>query len=451
MMNKTPFFWRLFSNYLLILMLPMLMLVVVSPGLLAALVCILALVGAWLLAARLASRVDTMTTLAGKIAQGNFDRRIPGDTVSGLGKLAQAINDLARTSAQQVTEVTADRNRLAAIFAGMVEGVIDVGQSQQILHINDAAATLLGINPRSSLRKPLWQEIRVKEITGALSKAMQTRDVVKSQLRLSRDKDELVVDIYAASLSTSNGEPLGAVIVLNDITEIENLSRVRTDFVANASHELKTPITAIRGLAETVLSDPEIDRDSLMHFVDRIHHQSLRLSHLVTDLMTISRLEAGQHEQDFSPVNLSVLVKQAVQAAQVALEEKGQSLELALESDAIRVSGDRQNLSQLVDNLVDNAIKYTPEGGRIQVGLATREGRAELSVKDNGIGISAQYQQRVFERFYRVDKVRSQSLGGTGLGLSIVKNIVEKHGGSIRLESQPGMGSRFTVELPLAL
>lgn len=412
---------------------------------------LLALAAGYRICYRLADRVEGMTRVARTIAQGNFDERIALDGNSTLAPLARAINDLARGSAQRVAEVTADRNRLAAIFAGMVEGVIDVDQNQHIQHINEAAAKLLGISARSSLKRPLWQEVRIKSITSALDRAMQTRDVVKSQMRLTRDRDELVVDIYAASLSNSAGQPLGAVIVLNDITEVENLSRVRTDFVANASHELKTPITAIRGLAETVLSDEEMDRDSARAFVGRIHKQSLRLSQLVSDLMAISRLESGDQGGDQAPVNFSLLVRQAVQAAEPAREARGQSLILELEQEELKFRADRQNLSQLLDNLIDNAIKYTPDGGEVRVSLGREADEAVLKVKDSGIGISHQYQERIFERFYRVDKVRSQSMGGTGLGLSIVKNIVEKHGGSIRLDSQLGMGSTFTIRLPVSL
>ena len=450
--HRSRFFWRLFSQLLLVLGMAVagIWLWVGVGALLPGLVLLLlSLFIGYRVCHRLADRVEDMARTAHVIAQGGFDERITLAGSSTLAPLARAINDLARGSAQRVAEVTADRNRLAAIFAGMVEGVIDVDENQHIQHINEAAVQLLRINARSSLKRPLWQEIRIKSITSALDQAMQSRDVVKSQMRLTRDRDELVVNIYAASLSSSAGQPLGAVIVLNDITEVENLSRVRTDFVANASHELKTPITAIRGLAETVLSDEEMDYDSARSFVGRIHNQSLRLSRLVSDLMAISRLESRHREDDHAPVNFSLLLRQAAQAAESAREARKQSLILDLAEEELKFNADRQNLSQVLDNLIDNAIKYTPEGGEIRVSLKREANEAVLTVKDTGIGISDQYQERVFERFYRVDKVRSQSLGGTGLGLSIVKNIVEKHGGSIQLESRLGSGSTFTIRLPM--
>ena len=416
----------------------------------AAFVAFLVLLVAFYLAARQTAKVEELTGVAQEIALGNFARRIPEGNSLGLKKLAETINQMARSSARRVSDVTADRNRLSTVFTCMVEGVIDVGLDQKILHINEAAARLLLVNENSCIGKPIWQEIRNQEITEALDQAITTQSVIKTQMRLNRESDQLVVDIYAASLSNDEGEPIGAVLVLNDITELENLERVRTDFVANASHELKTPITAIRGLTETLLGDDEIEKETVTSFIERVHAQSLRLSQLVGDLMTISRLESSQAGEEFTRINFADLARQAARAGQVTAEEKGQDLDVELPDTEVMVWGDRQNLSQLLDNLIDNAIKYTPNDGSITVKVSKDDENAILQVTDTGIGISPQFQQRVFERFYRVDKARSQSLGGTGLGLSIVKNIAEKHGGSIDVKSQLGSGSSFTIKLPLA-
>ena len=416
----------------------------------AAFVAFLVLLVAFYLAARQTAKVEELTGVAQEIALGNFARRIPEGNSLGLKKLAETINQMARSSARRVSDVTADRNRLSTVFTCMVEGVIDVDMDQKILHINEAAARLLLVNENSCIGKPIWQEIRNQEITEALDQAITTQSVIKTQMRLNRESDQLVVDIYAASLSNDEGEPIGAVLVLNDITELENLERVRTDFVANASHELKTPITAIRGLTETLLGDDEIEKETVTSFIERVHAQSLRLSQLVGDLMTISRLESSQAGEEFTRINFADLARQAARAGQVTAKEKGQDLDVELPDTEVMVWGDRQNLSQLLDNLIDNAIKYTPNDGSITVKVSKDDENAILQVTDTGIGISPQFQQRVFERFYRVDKARSQSLGGTGLGLSIVKNIAEKHGGSISVKSQLGSGSSFTIKLPLA-
>lgn len=397
--------------------------------------------------------VSRLSLVASDISSGNFEGRVPEKNVLGLKRLAEVINQLARNSAANISDVTADRNRLATIFAGMVEGVIDVDQNQKILHINEAAANLLGIDATESTGKTVWEEVRQKEIVQALDQSIKTQAVVKTQINLlsstSSNNEESIVDIYVASLSDDSGQPIGAVLVLHDITELKSLERIRTDFVVNASHELKTPITAIRGLSESVIDDKDIDADTLIHFINRIHSQSIRLSQLVVDLMSLSRLEVDDEDRQFDIINMNALVNSSAKSAEVAIEQKHQQLKLDITPEKIEVKGDRQNLSQLLDNLIDNAIKYTPENGKISVSLTIDNAEMILEVGDTGIGISPQFQQRIFERFYRVDKARSRSLGGTGLGLSIVKNIAERHSGDIQLMSQPGRGSTFSFRMPL--
>jgi two-component system phosphate regulon sensor histidine kinase PhoR len=405
---------------------------------------------AFLLVRRSASTVELLTETTVAIAQGDFDRRVPEARALGMKRLGDAINQMARSSAGRVSDLTADRNRLATIFAGMVEGVIDVDERQHIVHINDAAVVLLGLEAGKSRGKPVWQEIREQKITLALDEAVRTRSVIRTQVDYLRNRDQLVIDLYVASLADDDNKPIGAILVLHDVTELRHLERIRTDFVANASHELKTPITAIRGLSETVVGDPDVERETLLHFMQRIHAQSIRLSQLVGDLMTISRLEADHGKDSFSRINFGDLAARAVTTATGAAEFKHQQLGSRLPSERLEVYGDRQNLSQLVDNLIDNAIKYTPERGHIEVRLSRWGDELLLEVEDSGIGISPQFQERVFERFYRVDKARSQSLGGTGLGLSIVRNIAERHGGSVAVKSQLGRGSVFSFRMPLA-
>jgi len=404
---------------------------------------------AFYLAAMQAAKIDELTRVAEEISQGNFGRRIPEGNSVGLKKMAEAINQMARSSAKSVTEITSDRNRLAMIFTCMVEGVIDVDLEQKILHINEAAARLLSVNEKACLGKPMWQEIRNQEINNALDEAINTNLVIKTQIQLRQPSGDFIVDVYAATLNDDEGQPSGAVLVLHDITDLKNLERIRTDFVANASHELKTPITAIRGISETLLGDEEVEKDTLKHFIERVHAQSLRLSQLVGDLMTISRLENSQGRDDFTKINFVDLVRQSIKTAQPSADEKGHELKFELTDQDLILYGDRQNLSQLVDNLLDNALKYTPEQGVITVTLRKEDNEVVLDVTDTGIGLSPQFQSRIFERFYRVDKVRSQSLGGTGLGLSIVKNIAEKHGGSVGVKSQIGKGSTFTFRVQL--
>jgi two-component system phosphate regulon sensor histidine kinase PhoR len=416
----------------------------------AIIVAIAALVLGFYFAKRFTDPLLKMTEAADAISRGDYERRIAVNQRDEIGKLAEAFNRMARSSAQRMADITLDHNRLTNIFAGMVEGVIDVDQHQKIIHINQVAAHLLGLSMTESINRPIWEQVRETEIVNALEQAISSRDVVKAQMRRSSVEDDLVVDIYAAALHNEKAEPIGAVVVLHNISELDHLERIRQDFVANASHELKTPITAIRGLAETILDDNEMEEAVRNDFLGKIHSQSLRLSSLVSDLLTISRLEVDHNMQNFSPFDLAKVVTNSVANSKPICQEKLLTLNLELPEGPVVTMGEIQAISQLVDNLIDNAIKYTDSGGVISVQLSKRENDAVFSCKDSGIGMSSQQQQRIFERFYRVDKARSRELGGTGLGLSIVKNIAEQHLGSVSVDSRPGEGSTFTVVLPLS-
>ena len=243
---------------------------------------------------------------------------------------------------------------------------------------------------------------------------------------------------------------MGAVVVLHDVSRLERLETVRRDFVANASHELKTPITAIRGLVETLIDDKEIAPETQERFLTKIRDQSGRLSAIVTDLLTLSRLEAESGDSRYTPLDLREPVLASAQALTPAAEEKGIVLETQLPDVRVEVAGDNEALGQVVTNLLDNALKYTPKGGKVWVRLTSQSGNAVLEVQDTGIGIEPRDRERIFERFYRVDKARSRELGGTGLGLSIVKHIVLAHNGKVSVDSTPGTGSTFRVSLPLA-
>ena len=395
------------------------------------------------------NRIDVVSKIAKDIASGKFDTRISEVSGVGLSEVAESFNQIARRSEQSYNKVSEDRNRLATVFTCMVEGVIDVDLTQNVLHINDAAARLLSVEPQSCIGQPIWHAIRNQAITDALDSAIQNNSVVNAQVDLQRASSSTALDIYAASLRNDRSEPIGAVLVLHDVTHLKNLERVRTDFVANASHELKTPITAIRAITETLLEAQEIEKETSAHFMERLHVQSLRLAQLIDDLMTISRLENSRGKEEFSRTNINELVIRAVTVAEVSATERDIRVLTELPDTDLFLFVDGFDISQLIDNLLDNAIKYTKDHGVITITLESDAEKATLRVSDNGIGISEEDQQRIFERFYRVDKAHAQSLGGTGLGLSIVRNIAEKHNGTIGLESAIGVGSSFTFRLPL--
>ena len=396
-----------------------------------------------------ANSIGVVSEIAKDIASGKFDTRISAVSGVGLSEIAESFNQIARRSEQNYSKVSEDRNRLATVFTCMVEGVIDVDLTQNVLHINDAAARLLSVEPQSCIGQPIWHAIRNQTITDALDSAIQNNSVVNAQVDLQKASSSTALDIYAASLRNDRSEPIGAVLVLHDLTHLKNLEKVRTDFVANASHELKTPITAIRAITETLLEAQEIEKETSAHFMERLHVQSLRLAQLIDDLMTISRLESSRGKEEFSRTSINELVIRAVTVAEVAATERDIRILTEMPDTDLFLFVDGFDISQLIDNLLDNAIKYTKDYGLITITLESDGEKATLRVSDNGLGISEEDQQRIFERFYRVDKARAQSLGGTGLGLSIVRNIAEKHNGTIEVKSTIGVGSSFTFCLPL--
>jgi len=404
------------------------------------------------------SPIVRMTEVAESISKGDYNRRIEIKQKDEMGMLARAVNRMALTSLQKMEEITEDRNRLAGILTGMVEGVIYVDENQLIQHVNQAALNMLSLSKTACLDKPIWEQVRIEEINLAVEEAMNTGHVVKSQLcnesgQFLNDSKDDVIDIYVAAILNENGRSIGVVIVLHDISEIALLERIRRDFVANASHELKTPITAIRALTETILDDEDMDAAISRRFIEKINTQSLRLSTLVTDLMTISRLESDETTKSLQILNLKKIVDSSLTDIMTACQDKNIKLSPLLCEERVQIEADEQAISQLVDNLLDNAVKYTLDNGKISISMHINldQTKVVLEVKDNGIGISTQHQKRIFERFYRVDKARSRDLGGTGLGLSIVKNIAEQHGGSVSIQSCLGEGTAFTVILPIIM
>jgi two-component system, OmpR family, phosphate regulon sensor histidine kinase PhoR len=412
---------------------------------------LVALLLGYYFAKRFSEPLIKITAVAEAIAQGDYSKRIITHQKDEIGLLADAFNLMAENSEQRLNEIETERNRLAMIFAGMVEGVIYVNEDLQIIHINQAAANMFKVSSTTSIKRPLAEQIKAPEIITAVQAAITQQGIVKTQLQHGdHTKNTEVIDIYVAALNNDLGESIGAVVVLNDISELAYLERVRRDFVANASHELKTPITVIRGLAETILDYKEMPESMRTRFMSDIQSQTLRLSSLVSDLMSLSRLEANKNGFVSETIDLTISIKNALANVRTICQEKKITLSSQLPNGEVLINGDKQEINQLIDNLIGNAIKYTPSLGNVYVSLQALDGQAQIIVKDTGIGICLADQQRIFERFYRVDKARSRDLGGTGLGLSIVKNIIENHHGTIKVNSSEGHGSTFTALLPLS-
>jgi two-component system phosphate regulon sensor histidine kinase PhoR len=261
-----------------------------------------------------------------------------------------------------------------------------------------------------------------------------------------------VLEVNAAPLRGAEQETIGAVVVLHDVTQLHKLEGIRRQFVSNVSHELKTPLTAIRGFVETLLdAEAEIDVATRRRFLERIRLQTSRLSALVTDLLSLSRIESTGGDVERRQVDLRAPLMESVRALRPAAEARRLAIELDLPPRPVVVNGEEESLRQAISNLIDNAIKYSEEGGPVWVRLRQEGWQAVFEVEDRGVGIEEQHHERIFERFYRVDKARSRDLGGTGLGLAIVKNVAQAFGGEVAVESRSGEGSIFRMKLPLAV
>lgn len=390
-----------------------------------------------------------MTAVAESMARGDYDKRPATTRKDEIGDLAQALNRIAESSRERTQTISADRNKLSTILAGMAEGVVAVGRDERVVHLNEAAGKLLGVTPEESLDKPIGQVTRVHEVSEILGDAL--RDDVETQrnLQIATASGDQFVEMHASPLHDGEGNRAGAVAVLHDLTELHRLDMVRREFAANASHELKTPITAIRGLVETLIDDKDLPPSTRERFLAKIRDQSMRLSSLVTDLLTLSGLESEGSEPERVPLDLRETVRRTVINFVPIGEQQGITVETQLPDAPMETMADEDAIGQVVSNLLDNALKYTAPGGRVSARLFRDANEAVIEVQDTGIGIEPKDRDRIFERFYRVDKARSKELGGTGLGLSIVKHIALAHGGRVAVESVPGTGSTFRVSLPL--
>ncbi|MFT4720948.1 MAG: two-component system phosphate regulon sensor histidine kinase PhoR [Candidatus Azotimanducaceae bacterium] len=416
----------------------------------AAVITAFFLVLGFILARGFTRPIVEMTNVASRIARGEYNLRLPSLRHDEIGELALALNNLAQGAQGRIVALTNSRDQIAAVLSGLNEGVIAVNLQQRIVHLNAAARSMLVLGDEPMLDAPLWETIRISEISHAVDTCMREQMTVNATVRRGGKTLELTVIVMR---NQETGKASGAIIVLGDFTEMVRLQKIRTDFVANASHELKTPIAAIRGFAETIIDDPEMPDDTRDHFMERVRSQASRLDTIVQDLIHLSRFDSPIDLPADSEINLVALVNQVFKAKSEDALDAGVTIEISLPDYPVEVDGDRGGFEQMVSNLLDNAIKYTRgEGASVALRLTTVGDIAIIEVEDNGIGIADDEQQRIFERFYRIDQARSRDLsrnkGGTGLGLSIVKHVAQSHKGNVSVVSQEGQGTTFTVRIP---
>ena len=403
------------------------------------------------LAAALLLRPTTATVRAvasalSGIAGGDLSARVPVRGPDFLRGLSSAFNATAERLEADVARVSTERGRLSTVLDGMAEGVFAIDGTETIRFVNRAGRALLDVAPGDEVEgKPIHLLVRDPQFLKLARAAVAEGEAHEAEI-VWEGAPKRLLRVRAAPVREAGP---GAILLVGDVSTIRRLERMRSDFVANVSHELRTPLAAIAGAAETLADGALGDPEAGPRFVAAIGRHADRLRALVDDLLTLSRLESSPENIERVPVDFALVVRQACEPVAVRARDAGLSLEVAADGP-VRVMGDPEALRRLVDNLVVNAVTYTPAGGWVKASLEAAHGRAVLVVADSGIGIGAEHLDRIFERFYRIDKARSRSKGGTGLGLSIVKHAVNLHGGEIAVESRPGAGSTFTVSIPLA-
>jgi two-component system phosphate regulon sensor histidine kinase PhoR len=399
-------------------------------------------------ARRITAPVADMTRAAAAMRDGRYEARVRQLPRDEIGILGDALNRLGAELTHRIATVSHDQAQLRAMMAGMVEGVIAVDDQDRVLYSNKAARTLLGVDAGGGQGRWLWEVVRLTELATLVAEARARRVPVRRELAVYRGATELALDAHATAFAVHGAG--GVVVVLHDVTDLRRLERIRRDFVANVSHELKTPLTSIKGYLETLLDGALYDQENNLRFLRKIEAHVARLTDLVRDLLDLAYIEAREGSLPLAPVDWRQVLDEAVRRYEGAVERKGLTYRVAGTAEPVIVLGERGAMTNVIDNLLDNAIKYTPSSGTVSITLERDGAFAELVVEDTGVGIPEQDRERIFERFYRVDKARSRELGGTGLGLSIVKHCVHAMGGTIRVESAPRRGSRFIVRLPLA-
>ena len=396
----------------------------------------------WWLQRQIVRVAPELVESAKHLESGDFSYRIDISPKTELGRLGGFLNSVAAQADKQIRELKIQQVHLLAVVSSMREGVLVTDEEGFTRLANPAFRHLFGINGEVEGLTPL-EVTRQTALEDLIVTTLTTGEPRSAEIELKSPTDRTV------ALATARlGDGVGAVIVARDITEVVLLGRMRRDFVANVSHELKTPLTAIRGYAETMRYGEVDDEASVGRFLDRILQQCARLQALLEDLLTLSRLESLEVYSERMPIRLDNLLEECLDSITPQANEK--AIELEVESQPmLTFEGDRDALERLVINLLDNAVKYNRVGGRVHADLQQRENKVVIEVTDTGIGIPSNSLNRVFERFYRVDRGRSREEGGTGLGLAIVKHVAQMHGGQVEVQSKLGQGSVFRVQLPV--
>jgi two-component system phosphate regulon sensor histidine kinase PhoR len=391
-------------------------------------------------------RIDRLTAFSQRVAEGDFRAQASDGTGDALDILSDSLNQTATRMDRTIRTLTEERNLSAAILGSMVEGVLVVNAAERVVFANHSFAEILGLGVPPQESGGLVECVRQTELIAAVRRVLGGEARVESEIVTGTLRQHFFAATVASVQTTGTD---GAVVVLHDITDLRKLERVRRDFVANVSHEFRTPLTAIQGFAETLLAGAIDDPQNRGRFLEIIVEHSRRLARLTEDLLMLSKMDADRLEFETRRIPVAALVESCIETAQLRARDKDLKLTVNLADKIPDIAGDRRRLTEVLQNLLDNAIQYTPSGGEIMVSASMAEHQVEFTVSDTGIGIPQAEQPRIFERFYRVDAARSRQVGGTGLGLAIAKHLVEGHGGRIWVDSEVGHGSQFHFSVPV--
>ncbi|HIJ78777.1 MAG: ATP-binding protein [Desulfobulbaceae bacterium] len=404
----------------------------------------------WIISRRITTPLEKIRQVAVRFADGDFSRRLPEEGSAEVASLASAMNKMANQLDERIGTIVRQHHELAAVFSSMVEGVITVDNNERILSINLAGARLLGVNPDAIKGKNTLEAVRNIELQRFVSRAITSPATIESEITITDNNGrECYFYAHGTRLLDASQKGQGALIVINDLTNLRRLEKVRRDFVANVSHELKTPITSIEGFAETLLDGALDDPDNARRFLEIISKQAKRLHAIIEDLLALSRIEQEAENNEILLQDLTI--KETLETAVHACRPKAMQKNITLNLNCPNQITARINpalLEQAIINLIDNGVKYSPQDSKIEVIAEQSAAETVIMIKDNGVGINKDDLPRIFERFYRVDKARSNKLGSTGLGLAIVKHITQAHHGTIEVDSNTGQGSTFTIHLP---
>ncbi len=398
---------------------------------------------------RVAGSLSESSEVVRRVAEGDFSRTLAAWAAehSELFDLEQGINATALRLRDRLIELGEEKARLEAILANMAEGVLLMDAQKRILMVNPAAEAMFGRPAEDVIGRDHLEITHHFDLDQRLDRVLSSGEPELLEIKRARPEEQ-ILECRLAPAGAGLKEQRGLLLVLRDITRPRRLEQMRTEFVSNVTHELRTPLTSIGGFAETLLEGALDDPDTARHFVGIIKKESEHLSRLIEDILDLSRIESGKWKMQKAPVDLGALTQETSGRLRSKAENLGVHLEVIVPADIPTIPGDPHRLAQVLINLIDNALKYTPAGGKVTVSAEDEPQHVKLVISDTGTGMPKADLPRIFERFYRVDKARTRSTGGTGLGLSIVKHIVDAHGGTISVVSDVGQGATFTITIP---